>query len=214
MRDRAVHGIPRHDFYPSEEEELRVLAADERRLPEGLQVAYDALLATGQEDAAARILESQSMTPPVTNTYQYIPYHFDSRFERDFYVMMRHLDVFKELGLEVYYNGDNAVADFRIDCFKKDGTTWKKVGKYTPDFLIVRRNAGSIEKILIVETKGLGYSRERGFEERRRFVEETFVPKNSLRFGQDRFEYKVLTDDTGENELRRVAEQMLLACFG
>ena len=211
---RPVYGIPRRDFYPSEEDERKVLAADEHKLPEGLQVAYDALLATGQEDAAARLLESQSMTPPITNTYQYIPYHFDSPFEQDFYVMVRHLNVFKELGLEVYYNGDSAVADFRIDCFKKDGAAWKKVGKYTPDFLIVRRKADAIEKILIVETKGLGYSRERGFVERRKFIEEVFVPENNLRFGRERFEYKVLTDDAVGNELRRMTEEMLLACFG
>ena len=91
------------------------------------------------------------------NTYQYIPYRFDSPFECDFYEMLMGLDLVSELGLEVYYNGDNAVADFRVDCFRRSGSTWKKVGKYTPDFLIVRRSGDAIEKILIAETKGVGY---------------------------------------------------------
>ena len=90
-----------------------------------------------------------------------------------------------ELGLEVYYNGDNAVADFRVDCFRRSGSTWKKVGKYTPDFLIVRRSGDAIEKILIAETKGVGYSRDQSFVERREFMESVFVPANnkgSMRF--------------------------------
>ncbi|MDO4807999.1 MAG: DEAD/DEAH box helicase family protein, partial [Coriobacteriales bacterium] len=209
-----LHGVPRENFYPDQQREAEVLAADEAQLPSSLQAAYDALMAAGQPEVAAGILTSQGITPAVENTYQYIPYRFDSPFEQTFYQMVMGLGTIKELGLEVYYNGDNAVADFRIDCFKKVGSMWKKVGKYTPDFLIVRRDGGSIDKILIVETKGLGYSRERSFVERREFMEHVFVPQNNTRFGRARFDYRVLTDDHAGAELRSMTDELLRECFG
>lgn len=208
-----VHGVAREEFYPDEKRESEVLAADEARLPEALQAAYDALIAAGQNDIAAGMLADQGIAPAVDNTYQYIPYRFDSPFEQKFYELVMGLDTIGELGLEVYYNGDNAVADFRIDCFKKVGGTWKKVGKYTPDFLIVRRLGAVIDKVLIVETKGLGYSRDRSFVERREFMEHVFIPQNNARFGRERFDYRVLTDDHIGAELRQMTDDLLRGCF-
>lgn len=169
--------------------------------------------ARGQGDVAANLLAGQGLAPAVDNTYQYIPYRFDSPFEQAFYKLVMGLDLVDDLGLEVYYNGDNTVADFRIDCYKKSGSTWKKVGKYTPDFLIIHRADGAIDKVLIVETKGLGYSRERGFVERREYMEKVFIPQNNARFGRKRFDYRVLTDNYDVGELRQMTEDLLHECF-
>lgn len=209
-----VHDVPREKFYPDEKRESEVLAGDDAELPEALQEAYDALVAAGQDRVAANLWASKGLAPFVGNTYQYIPYRFDSPFEQTFYRTVKGLDTVKELGLEVYYNGDKSVADFRIDCYKKAGSTWKKVGKYTPDFLIVHRAGGAIDKVLIVETKGLGYSRERGFLERREFMERVFIPQNNARFGGGRFFYGVLTDESDKAELRRATDDLLRECFG
>ena len=127
--------------------------------------------------------------------------------------MIMGLDLVDDLDLEVYYNGDNAVADFRIDCYKKSSSTWKKVVKYTPDFLIMHRVDRAIEKVLIVETKGLGYSREKGFVERREFMEKVFIPQNNARFGRKRFDYRVLTDYYDGGKLRQMTEDLLHECF-
>ena len=211
---KPVHGVPRDEFFPDEQRESEVLAGDKSKIPDNLQAAYDALIAAGHAEIASNMLAGQGYAPVVDNTYQYIPYRFDSPFEQAFYQMVMGLDTVEELGLEVYYNGDNAVADFRIDCYKKAGGTWRKVGKYTPDFLIIRRIDGAIDKILIVETKGLGYSRERGFVERREFMEQVFIPQNNARFGRKRFDYRVLTDNFGSGELRQMTEDLLHECFG
>jgi len=210
---KPVHGVPREEFYPDKQRESEVLAADEARLPDNLQAAYDALIAAGQDEVAANMIAGQGLSSVVVNTYQYIPYRFDSPFEQTFYQMVMGLDTVDKLGLEVYYNGNNAVADFRIDCYKKAGSTWKKVGKYTPDFLIIHRVGGAIDKVLIVETKGLGYSREPGFVERREFMEHVFVPQNNARFGRKRFDYRVLTDNYGGSELRQITDDLLHECF-
>lgn len=209
-----VYDVPREEFYPDERREEEILAADQSKLPDNLQQAYDALIAAGQKDVADGLLVGHGLKPEAMNTYQYIPYRFDSPFEHDFYEMLMGLDLVGELGLEVYYNGDNAVADFRVDCFRKSGATWKKVGKYTPDFLIIRRSGDAIEKILITETKGVGYSRDQSFVERREFMENVFVPANNKHFGRERFCYEVITDDHVGADLRQITEHMLTRCFG
>ena len=210
---KPVFDVPREKFYPDEAREGQILAADDAELPAGVQRAYDALVSQGQDDIAQELLAGQWLTPKVMNTYQYIPYRFDSTFEKDFYEMVMGLDLIDDLGLEVYYNGDNAVADFRIDCFKKTGNTWKKVGKYTPDFLIVHRSQSGIDKVLIVETKGQGYAQEPGFIARREFMEQAFIPANNRHFGGKRFEYEVITDDHTRGELLKMTETILRDCF-
>ena len=53
-------------------------------------------------------------------------------------------DEIENLGLEVYYNGDRAMTEFKIKCYKKNGSKWSYVGIYTPDFLIIKRKDGKI----------------------------------------------------------------------
>ena len=53
---KPVHGVPRDEFYPDEQRESEVLAADESKLPENLQAAYDTLIAAGQAEVASNML--------------------------------------------------------------------------------------------------------------------------------------------------------------
>ena len=58
------------------------------------------------------------------------------------------------------------IASFRIECYKTENMVLKKVGLYTPDFLIIRRdNDNKIDKVLIIETKGKGYKEQSEFIE-------------------------------------------------
>ena len=75
------------------------------------------------------------------------------------------------LDLEVYYNGDRAMTEFKIKCYKNNNGKWSYVGIYTPDFLIIKRKEGKIHKAIIVETKGDIYKNEPTFKDKRTFME-------------------------------------------
>ena len=103
--------------------------------------------------------------------------------------------------LEVYYNGDDQLTDFKIDCFKKSGRHWVRIGKYVPDFLVLSRNAeGSIHKVIIVETKGEGFAAK--FADRRHFMKTQFIKQNNDKFGYKRFEFLYI-EDTLKPEQRK-----------
>ena len=72
-------------------------------------------------------------------------------------------DIIEELGLEVYYNGDRAMTEFKIKCYKKTSGKWNYIGIYTPDFLIIKRKDGVIHKVIVVETKGQIYAKDPAF---------------------------------------------------
>ena len=134
-------------------------------------------------------------------SFNYLPYRFDSDFELEAIIQMLKL---KELeNLEVYFNGikhDN-LNSFYIQT---------PLGRYTPDFLIIKRkgnkysfqdnneqdqNAGSIEKILIIETKGRPYYSDE-FKQKEKFVKDVFL-KHNPHFKYERF------IDEGENDFIR-----------
>ena len=73
------------------------------------------------------------------------------------------LNRFNNSNLEVYYNGDHNISSFRIECFKTEDKKIKKVGLYTPDFLVINRKNNKVNKVLIVETKGSGFSKQQEF---------------------------------------------------
>lgn len=86
-------------------------------------------------------------------TFHYLPYHTDSRFEQDFLNEVLTFPEVERLGLEVYYNGDRVLTEFKIKCSRNNRGLWEYVGMYTPDFLILQRKDDVI-KVLIAETKG------------------------------------------------------------
>lgn len=129
-------------------------------------------------------------------TFHYLPYNFSrSRFELNFLKEVISLSSFIESKLEIYYNGERHLTDFRIACFSRKNDRWHRVGAYTPDFLVIKRNAENIHKILIVETKGSGFAEQPEFKARRNFVEAEFLKMNNDKFGYSRFDYLYIPDD-------------------
>ena len=125
-------------------------------------------------------------------TYHYLPYHFDSGFEIK-YFSQRLLAAVRDKGLEVYFNGDDQLTDFRIACYSKRGDDWRYIGRYVPDFLMIQRDdSGKIFKVLIIETKGEGFAAK--FKERRDFMSEEFVRLNNDKFGYQRFDFLYVED--------------------
>ena len=129
-------------------------------------------------------------------SYHYLPYRFDSSLERDFFkdsaIPLKEL---KERGLEIYFNGDDELTEFKIECYEQqaDGT-WNEVGGYVPDFLVLQRNAeGELRRVLIVETKGEGF--ERNFAEKKAFMQGQFLADNSNHTGYPDFEFLHLPED-------------------
>ncbi|MFH0796019.1 MAG: hypothetical protein V2A65_03065, partial [Candidatus Omnitrophota bacterium] len=123
-------------------------------------------------------------------TFHYLPYNFiQSRFELNFLKEVINLAAFMNNGLEIYYNGEKHITEFCIVCYEKKNDRWRKVGRYTPDFLVINRKDESIYKILIVETKGSGFADQPEFKARRNFMESEFLKINNEKFGYSRFDY-------------------------
>lgn len=132
-------------------------------------------------------------------TYHYLPYHLDSKLEEDYlYSVINHIKSVP--GVEFYFNGDDTLTDFRIQCYTKRGRAWKLDGYYYPDFLMLTRNSdNTINKIVIVETKGEGFAGK--FVPRRQFMDDVFIKFNNERFGRERFQFLYI-EDTLDKEAR------------
>ena len=138
--------------------------------------------------------------PERKQTYHYLPYRFDSGLEREFFIdsVLPILGEYKSQ-LEIYFNGDDTLTDFKIDCYKQSGREWRYIGKYVPDFLLLKRNDdGSIHQIIIIETKGEGFAAK--FADRRQFMETEFIRKNNECFGYERFRFLYLEDTLTKEE--------------
>lgn len=134
-------------------------------------------------------------------TFHYLPYNFiQSRFELNFLKEVISLAPFMDKGLEIYYNGEKHTTEFCIVCYEKKKDRWRKVGKYTPDFLVINRKDSGINKILIVETKGSGFADQPEFKARRNFMESEFLKINNEKFGYNRFDYLYLQDSATMND--------------
>lgn len=129
-------------------------------------------------------------------TFHYLPYDFrQSAFEMNFLREALSLAECRDKGLELYYNGERELTEFRVKCFEKKKSGWKYVGLYTPDFLLIQRKENSIHKALIIETKGSGFADQTKFKLRKTFMESEFLRMNNSSFGYDRFDFLYLADD-------------------
>jgi uncharacterized protein YnzC (UPF0291/DUF896 family) len=127
------------------------------------------------------------------HSFHYLPYHFDSGFERDVFKDALGLDSVHAKNLEIYYNGERGLTSFVVNCATQQGKNLENLGKYTPDFLIIQRDVEQqIHKMLIIETKGnhLGHK----FKDRRTFMENDFLEENEKQFGYARFDFLYLED--------------------
>lgn len=150
--------------------------------PEMLQTVEQGIMAGVETDPHPERLQ----------TYQYLPYKFDSQLEVGYFSGCL-ISLLKDTDLEYYFNGDDNLTEFKIRCYKKHGSHWQYDGLYVPDFIILSRDAeGDIDRICIIETKGEGYADK--FADRLSFIQDTFVPKNNDAFGCERFKFLYLKE--------------------
>lgn len=147
-------------------------------------------------------------------SFHYVPYVFiQSSFEKKFFENVLTLNKFKNSNLEIYYNGDRHISSFKIECFKNEDNKIKKVGLYTPDFLIINRKGNKIDKMLIVETKGRGYKNQQGFIDRRNYIEKEFIPFNNKKMGYRKFDYLYVEDSLSEKEIISLVNDKIFEFF-
>lgn len=188
-------------FYPDQSAVQRIIDADAGKgLSEEQQKTIAMLESIGQKAMADKLRNEIDVPPHKDQSYHYLPYRTDSSFEQKFLQEVLLLNCFNNLNLEVYYNGDQALTEFKIRCYKKLGSYWKYIGMYTPDFLIIQRRDGAIHRAIIVETKGRIYANDPTFKDKKAFVENTFLQKNNEVFQYARFDYLYLEDSDSEQE--------------
>lgn len=190
------------DYYPVQKDVEKIINADlgKIKIDTKTQQAIQALEAAGLIDMADKLKAENAPYPHKDASFHYLPYHTDSLFEQKFLDEVLKMSVTEKLGLEVYYNGDRALTEFKIKCYKNSGNKWQYLGMYTPDFLIIKRKEGKIYKAIIVETKGKIYANDPVFKEKRSFMEQEFIKQNNQKFGYKRFDYLYLEDTIPEDE--------------
>ena len=190
------------DYYPSQTIVENIILDDKGKLKVDVKTEQLIKLAeeTGNIAFAEQIRRQNSSHPRKDNSFHYLPYRTDSGFEQKFLEETLLLPEIESLGLEVYYNGDRAMTEFKIKCYKSVGSKWHYIGLYTPDFLIIQRKDGKIYKAIIVETKGKIYANEPTFVDKKAFMEKHFTSHNNNAFGYERFDYLYLEDTLSERD--------------
>ena len=190
------------DYYPDAKTVENIILDDKGKLKVDpkVQQLIELAVATGNTDFAETLRKQNSSHPQKDRSFHYLPYRTDCTFEQTFLKEVLGLNDVASLGLEVYYNGDRAMTEFKIKCYKNANGKWNYVGLYTPDFLIIKRKNGKIHKAIIVETKGDIYKNDPTFKDKRTFMEIEFAKKNNETFGYQRFDYLYLEDTLSEKD--------------
>ncbi len=188
---------------PATEAEVEKIINDDKKsdIPEKVLKAIKTLRDTGQNTAADMLFRQYSSNTDLGNnrTYHYIPYSFDSGFESKYYtrILRGMLEQFSDI--EVYFNGDESLTDFNIECYSKTSNGWKRIQNYVPDFLILKRNDnGKITKVIIAETKGTPY--EDAFKQKKYFMDK-FISINRDANNETQFDFLYLPEHLEEAEL-------------
>ena len=201
-------------LYPNEADTNKILELDKTNdevdfdwveIRKAYNVMFENMKAQGMEKWAPQwedFKAQKDYTPVVkakNNSFHYLPYNFggsgSSGFEIQALQETLRLADFKTKGLEIYYNGERGLTEFVINCFAKEGKYWKNIGKYTTDFLIVKRTAkDKIHKVLLIETKGALYAEDKVFQKKKNYVETEFLKINREKFGYQRFDFLYLED--------------------
>lgn len=206
-----IRPVERHDkLYPPEADVAQILELDktgkdvaglQEEIEEAQRQIRELLEKQGKADlfSLMGLNQTKSYSQAVLSknrSFHYLPYDFrQSKFEMSFLQEVFSLKEFQAQGLEIYYNGERNLTSFQILCYARQKKSWKYVGRYTPDFLILKRQEGTIHKVLIVETKGSGFADQKGFQLRKNFVESDFIKMNNDKFGYCRFDYLYLADN-------------------
>ena len=190
------------DYYPAQSTVENIIKDDKGKLKSDpkMEETIRYLEETGNVAMAAALRAQNTSHINKDRSFHYLPYHTDSGFEQTFLKEVLSFDEIEKLGLEVYYNGDRAMTEFKIKCYRNDGGKWNYIGVYTPDFLILRRKDGVIHKVIIAETKGDVYANIPIFKDKRAFMETEFLRQNNKAFGYVRFDYLYLEDTLPEAE--------------
>lgn len=211
----TIHTEKPDDYYPVQDLVERIILDDKGKLK--VSAKEQAMMDLAEETGNTAILEmlrkQNSSHPQKNRSFHYLPYHTDSSFEQTFLKEVLTFDEVERLGLEVYYNGDRAMTEFKIKCYRRTSSGWHYVGMYTPDFLILRRKDGKIHKVIIVETKGGIYANDPAFKDKRAFMETEFSRYNNQAFGYERFEYLYLEDSLPEAERIRQTHEKICGFF-
>ena len=203
------------DYYPSQDMVERIVQDDAGKLKvsKDTQQMIDMARKLNNTEILRILLRDSQSHPGKDRSFHYLPYRTDSRFEQTFLDEALKLQEMDSLGLEVYYNGDRAMTEFKIRCFKRAERGWQYVGMYTPDFLIIQRREGKIHKAIIVETKGGIYASDPTFKDKRSFMETEFLRGNNAAFGYERFEYLYLEDTLSDVERVNAVHQKIITFF-
>lgn len=190
------------DYYPDAKTVENIILDDKGKLKVDpkMEMTIQYLEESGNTVLAETLRKQNTSHPQKNRSFHYLPYRTDSTFEQTFLSEVLGLDDIASLGLEVYYNGDRSMTEFKIKCYKNAKGKWSYVGLYTPDFLIIKRKEGKIHKAIIVETKGDIYKNDPAFKDKRTFMETEFAKKNNEAFGYQRFDYLYLEDTLSEKD--------------
>ena len=188
-------------YYPDKEAVEKIHQLDEGKKLDNATLQALALLKLSRDPKYRELANQvQNPYPWKDRTFHYMPYKTDSAFEKTFLDEVLKEEILKEKGLEVYYNGDDTLTNFHVNCYKKKAHGWVYIGRYTPDFLIIQRENGTIQNLIIVETKGNLYADEPVFKEKKQYMEQEFIPENNKAFGYKRFDYLYLEDNLSDEE--------------
>ena len=211
----VVHTDTPTDYYPPQDTVEKIVQDDAGKLTlnKNLQKIWDVAVAENDTETMEYLRKRLVSHPQKDHSFHYLPYRTDSSFEQKFLKEVLAFDEIERLGLEVYYNGDRAVTEFKIKCYKRISSGWRYVGMYTPDFLIIQRRDGKIHKAIVTETKGRIYANDPSFTDKRTFMETEFSKYNNQTFGYERFDYLYLEDTLSESERIRNTHDKICAFF-
>lgn len=204
-----------NEFFPAQNTVENIMLDDKGKLKVKAEIlqAIKVLEETGNPLMAETLRKQNSSHPAKDRSFHYLPYKTDSDFEQTFLQEVLSLPELQTMRLEVYFNGDRALTEFKIRCYKADSGKWRYIGMYTPDFLIIKRKNGQIHKAIIVETKGKIYANDPTFANKRAFMDTEFKQQNNNVFGYNRFEYLYLEDSMPEKERILKTHKMISEFF-
>lgn len=203
------------DYYPDAKTVENIILDDKGKLKVDpkMEMTIQYLEESGNTVLAETLRKQNTSHPQKNRSFHYLPYRTDSTFEQTFLSEVLGLDDITSLGLEVYYNGDRSMTEFKIKCYKNAKGKWSYVGLYTPDFLIIKRKDGKIHKIIVVETKGEIYAKDPTFKEKKTFIETEFSKQNNTAFGYERFDYLYLEDTLPEKDRLTITHDKICEFF-